>query len=231
MMSSRAVVRQVLMRVAPRAASIVRAFGLRLLIPVVSMAACFPNPDDLRPKDTGASGTGAVTGGGGMCQQPGDSCALTVDCCQSGSKASKGAYCISEDNLCHAKCTTGSDCASKCCVSVTGEAMGACAAASECASGAGVGDPCSANGDCASGSCNRWCQATCSATNAVCASTSSSVKNARGAYNWCGAALSGGGSVCYPGCSAASDCTVYGSGVSCRSFTDVTGFTTKVCSP
>jgi hypothetical protein len=68
------------------------------------------------------------------CAQAGYACAKNSDCC---GYATTGAseICLSVDDLCHATCTSGSQCASGCCVTTTinGQASyGACAAASYC---------------------------------------------------------------------------------------------------
>jgi len=121
----------------------------------------------------GVVGTGGGTAGaGGMCIAPGNSCDASADCCQSGSTTPMGAVCIADDGLCHAKCTTASECVSNCCVMVMGETYGVCAdAATYCPALKGTGDPCSANSECASGNCNAWCQASCAVGNSACDST------------------------------------------------------------
>ena len=193
------------------------------LIAVGGLAgACYPNPDDLR-NTGGTAGTG-----GGSCQAPGDTCTLDNQCCQSGSGVSDGAFCIEQTGLCHAKCASNAECVSNCCVAVTGQALGACMSPSFCGL-AGVGDPCTSGSQCASGSCDGWCLASCSATDAICESAPGELMNANGFYNWC-FATSGGGAACFPGCTTNSDCTIYGAGYTCQSAADVNGFTTRVCS-
>ena len=178
----------------------------------------------------GATGTGGTAGAGGMCLAPGGTCAATTDCCQTGSTAPTGAVCISDDNLCHAKCTSGTQCKSGCCASVMGETYGVCAdAATYCATLKGVGDPCTADTECASGSCSIWCQAPCGAGNSICSSTPSRLENAQGQLNWC--ILSNANTTsCFPGCLVDSDCAVFGAGLTCQSVTDVDGLTDSVCS-
>ena len=144
-----------------------------------------------------------------------------------GTGVNDGAFCIAQTGLCHATCALNDDCVSNCCVPVTGQVLGACMAASFCGL-AGVGDPCDTGSDCATGVCDAWCQEACTASDAICASTPSSLRNAQGKYNWC--FDTGSGAACFPGCSTTSDCTVYGTGYTCQSAPDVTGYTTSVCS-
>jgi hypothetical protein len=188
--------------------------GRVLLLALVAAGglACYPNPDELR---------------GGSCQSPGSTCTLDDECCQSGSGVNDGAFCIQQTGLCHATCAINDDCVSDCCVPVTGQALGACMAASFCGL-RGVGDPCTSPSQCASGSCQGWCEETCSASDNLCRSTSSSLQNSEGFYNWCFATSSG--TSCFPGCSTTDDCAVYGAAYTCKMATDVTGFTAKACS-
>jgi hypothetical protein len=191
-----------------------------LLLPLLA-SACYPNPDDLR-------NTGGTAGTGGGCVSPGGSCTADNQCCQSGSGVTEGAWCISQTDQCHAKCSTNTDCVSNCCVPVTGQALGACMSASYCGGLKGVGDPCAAGTECESGICGGWCQQACGVGNAVCRSTSSSLKNENGFYNWCFSTSSGAS--CFPGCDTTADCAVYGNQYTCKTATDVTGFTTQACS-
>jgi len=194
---------------------------LLALVAVGGLAgACYPNPDELR-------NTGGTAGTGGGCQSPGSTCTLDNQCCQSGTGVSEGAFCIEQTGLCHATCALNDDCVSNCCVAVTGQTRGACVSASFCGL-AGVGDPCASGSECASGSCDGWCQESCSAADNICASAPGSVRNAQGFYNWC--FDTSGGAGCFPGCTTNSDCTVYGPAYTCQSGTDVTGFTARVCS-
>lgn len=195
---------------------------LLALVAVGGLAgACYPNPDELR-------NAGGTAGTGGSCLSPGSICALDNQCCQSGTGVSDGAFCIEQTGLCHAKCAINDDCVSNCCVPVTGQPLGACMSASFCGFGGGVGDPCTSSSECASGSCDGWCQESCSVADALCESAPGSLRNAQGFYNWCFDTSSG--AACFPGCSTNSDCTVYGLAYTCQSAPDVTGHTTKVCS-
>lgn len=179
------------------------------------------------PGRGGASGTG---GAGGMCVAPGATCAASTDCCQTGATSPTGAVCISDDNLCHAKCTTGTQCKSGCCAPVMNETYGVCAdAATYCPVLKGVGDPCTVDAECASGSCSAWCQATCGAGNSLCSSTSSRLNNSQGEVNWCVYSNANSYS-CFPGCVFDSDCAVYGAGHTCKVVTDVDGLSDFVCS-
>jgi hypothetical protein len=157
----------------------------------------------------------------GSCQPPGNACTVNGDCCQSGTGASMGAYCI-QPGVCHAKCTSDSNCTSGFCAAVTGQTVGACTAR-------GVGDPCTANSQCVTGSCATWCQASCSVSNSACLSQSWSTANVEGFDNWCLTTVAGDDR-CFPGCNTNADCAVYGSAVSCKSFVDVLGFTHSTCS-
>ena len=205
-----------------------------LLLPLLAVA-CYPNPNDLRDNGSAQAGSSGTTGAAGTtgsagatgCQQPGDACTTNGQCCQTGTNVSRGAFCIMDDGVCHAKCSTGTDCSSGCCVAVTGQSLGACAAASNCARA--VGDPCTSNAQCASGSCTGWCEAACSAASPTCPASASSLFNAEGFPNWCEATATKG-DLCFPGCGSDADCTVYGTGLTCKSFTSVDGLVEKVCS-
>jgi hypothetical protein len=181
---------------------------------------------------TGGAGTGgAGTGGaGGMCVAPGATCAASTDCCQTSSATPMGAVCIVDDGVCHAKCMTGSQCVSGCCVPVTGETYGVCAdAATYCPTLKGVGDPCAADSECASGSCNDWCQASCGSGNSLCSSTPSRLFNSQGQANSCVFTQANTYS-CFPGCTNDGDCAVFGSGYTCQIVEDVDGYYPAVCS-
>jgi hypothetical protein len=143
-----------------------------------------------------------------------------------------GAVCISNDNLCHAKCSANSDCQSGCCAQVQGESYGGCAASSVCQpTGVGVGGACTSNASCSSGACNGlWCTESCSPANSACAGgyAANGLYNEYGQFNWC-LRDSAGSDVCFPGCSTNGDCAPF-AGTSCKTFVDVTGYTTSVCS-
>ena len=177
-----------------------------------------------------ASGGSGMAGAGGMCIEPGGTCTVSSGCCQTSSGTPMGAVCITDDNVCHAKCASGTQCVSGCCASVTGQSYGVCAdAATYCPALKGVGDPCAADSECASGSCNDWCQATCASGNSTCSSTTSRLLNSRGEPNWCVFTQASTYS-CFPGCVTNADCTVYGTGYTCQTVTDVDGLTDNVCS-
>jgi hypothetical protein len=169
----------------------------------------------------------------GMCQGcvaagSGQTCTATTECCQSGTTQPLGATCISNDDLCHANCATGTDCTSGCCAAVQGQSYGVCAAASACL--AGTGSACSTSASCASDYCQGWCVSSCSASNAVCAGGygTGGLMNEYGQYNWCLADTSGS-DICFPGCSTNADCAPF-PGTTCQATTDVTGYSTYVCS-
>ncbi len=62
-----------------------------------------------------------------VCHNPGQSCTGRSDCCQSGGNVGPhGAVCLSDDGACHAECFYSSECASNCCVKLTGVSYGAC---------------------------------------------------------------------------------------------------------
>lgn len=176
---------------------------------------------------TGGAGTG---GAGGMCVAPGVACQASTDCCQTATSTPMGAVCIVDDGVCHAKCATGAQCVSGCCVAVTGETYGVCAdAATYCPTLKGVGDPCAADSECASGSCNDWCQASCAVGNSSCSSTPSRTLNNQGQANACVFTQANTYS-CFPGCVTDGDCTVYGTGYTCQVIEDVDGYYAFVCS-
>jgi hypothetical protein len=133
---------------------------------------------------------------------------------------------------CHDSCTTGADCNSGCCVSVTnGGAV--CAAATYCAQPQkGIGDACAVNSECISGMCTGgngstgWCTEACSAANNVCAGKNG-VDNQYGGLNWC-VTSNGAGDLCFPGCYSTSDCSPY-PGSTCQSATSVADGTVGVC--
>lgn len=78
---------------------------------------------------SGGGGSGGSSGGsGGSCKTTGTSCTQNGDCCGYASGAST---CISDDNLCHDRCTKGSDCKSGCCAPLK-SGGGVCASASWC---------------------------------------------------------------------------------------------------
>jgi hypothetical protein len=171
---------------------------------------------------------------GGVCGAPGVSCTDTAQCCQTGTGlGTLGAVCISDDNSCHAKCTSGVECKSGCCAPVKGESYGVCAAASYCTTLASTGAHCTSGAQCASGDCaggNGWCTTSCSPTNSVCAGGygADRLYNVYGHFNWC--LRNGSGSdTCFPGCNTSSDCAVF-PGTTCRSFYDVNNHLVNVCS-
>ena len=68
------------------------------------------------------------------CDPVGTTCTTTTSCCQTGAGiGAAGAICISNDNLCHAACTTDAECTSGCCAPVQGQTLGVCAESSDCA--------------------------------------------------------------------------------------------------
>jgi hypothetical protein len=105
--------------------------------------------------------SGECTTPGPVCSQPGQSCTADKDCCQTGADEAQGAVCISNDSECHAKCTTGSDCESGCCATVTGESYGVCATSSVCqaqTTACGMTFPTTACASCVSASCCAYTQ-------------------------------------------------------------------------
>lgn len=145
---------------------------------------------------TGAGGTGVGPGAGGMgtagtgtafgmggtgnstppCAAVSSACSSTgATCCQTGQGiGSEGALCIADDGVCHAACSTNSECNSGCCAAVTGQTFGVCATASHCGGGGtgGCSDPgssCTKSGDCCqTGSKVGPNGATCLSDDSVC---------------------------------------------------------------
>jgi hypothetical protein len=77
------------------------------------------------------TGSFCVTNLALVCEAPGGSCAAdgTADCCQSPATAGNlGAVCLSDDNACHSKCTSSSECKSGCCLALQNVSYGACGA-------------------------------------------------------------------------------------------------------
>jgi hypothetical protein len=98
------------------------------------------------PPATSSSGT---TNPGGGCAAPGEVCSESMPCCMSGQNSEVGplgATCVSNDNSCHANCTTGSDCTSGCCTTLVGQNFGVCADPSYCC--VDPGGSCTENGQC-----------------------------------------------------------------------------------
>jgi hypothetical protein len=142
--------------------------------------------------------------------------------------------CITNDYVCHAQCTTGSQCNSGCCAQVTGESYGVCASTDHCQpTGYGVGTHCTANTQCASGTCaggTGWCTESCSPSNTICAGGygTAGLYNSYGQLNWC-IRNNAGADSCFPGCSSNADC-VHFPGTTCKSGYDVSGKAISVCS-
>jgi hypothetical protein len=62
-----------------------------------------------------------------VCKPPAGTCAINGDCCQTGTAVGTlGAVCLSNDNVCHAACTTSSECTGGCCLQLQGVSYGAC---------------------------------------------------------------------------------------------------------
>lgn len=167
---------------------------------------------------------------GPVCSTPGKSCATSLDCCPPGAGASKGAVCLTDDYVCHAKCTTDGECNSGCCAPLKGLSYGACAAKSYCET-AGVGDSCASGSSCQSGllcagGTNGWCTHGCSDSSDC--NGSYGGKNKYGHYNWC-MKTSGGANDCFPGCSTDADCSWY-PGTTCKTGSTTVGVSVGVCS-
>ncbi len=113
------------------------------------------------------AGTGVDTG---ACVGPGGTCSGTDVCCQSGSGiGSQGQVCISNDNACHAICSSNSDCASGCCAPVQGQSYGVCATAADCTPTCShPGQSCTTPSDCCSNDPNAPMGQTCLSNDNVC---------------------------------------------------------------
>jgi hypothetical protein len=106
--------------------------------------------DDGGSQPTTDGGSNTDTSIGNTCDPVGTTCTTTTSCCQTGVGISAaGAVCISNDNLCHAACTTDAECTSGCCAPVEGQSLGVCAEASDCApTCVAPGGGCSLSTDC-----------------------------------------------------------------------------------
>ena len=130
--------------------------------------------DGTQPGDDGGTPSSGNDGGdpnpGSSCDPVGTACSATANCCQSGTGlGAEGALCISNDNLCHAACSTNSECQSGCCALVEGKALGVCAAATECApTCAGPGAGCTVPADCCQTGTNVPYGATCLSEDYTC---------------------------------------------------------------
>lgn len=181
--------------------------------------------DPTAPPD---SGTSSDTGGGcGIL--PGGPCTATSQCCQSPSVAPLGQTCVSDDNACHANCTSDNECESGCCAPLKGQTYGVCASKSYCPSG-GIGDACASNASCESGNCaggtTGWCTRYCSYSSDC--DGDYGTQNKYGQDNWC-VKNSGGSNVCFPGCSTNADCSWF-PGTTCKPASTTTGVSINVCS-
>ncbi|HEY1958224.1 MAG TPA: hypothetical protein VGH28_21555 [Polyangiaceae bacterium] len=107
---------------------------------------------------------------GSECDPVGTTCTATANCCQTGSGlGAEGAICISNDNLCHAACSTDAECQSGCCALVEGQSLGVCAAASNCApTCVAPGGVCNVPADCCQTGANIPYGATCLSEDYTC---------------------------------------------------------------
>ena len=116
-------------------------------------------------------------------------------------------------------CTTaGKPCSTSatCCTNLTcSRFVSSCTTAS----GLAIGEPCDADSQCASGMCAGWCTKPCG-SDADCTPN----------VSYCVMATTG--YLCFPWCGPGSNtnCSVYGSGVTCQGSTSVGGVSTEVCS-
>ena len=156
--------------------------------------------------ESSASGAG---GGGPACTAAGLTCQTTSQCCQSGDGiGAEGSVCGS-DGLCHAGCTTNSQCKSFCCTPLPGQTAAVCAKANYCG-GAALGAVCSNNSECSSGLCvnggsgTGWCSRTCTGQ-ADCPNEPLMVCEPN----------KSGSEICWVTCSDSGDCSKYGSQLSC----------------
>lgn len=160
---------------------------------------------------------GSLSCFGGYCNAPpscapkGHGCARDADCCS-------GLACTNGECVSPPTCGVGGDLCSTmydCCQGSTCPRFGI-----KCSKGQ-VGDPCAEDADCLSGWCSVWCTATC---------TSDADCDAPNEVNGCFASTSGVYQ-CFPtGCTADSDCSVYGPGVTCRQGHDADGNVYPGCS-
>jgi len=100
----------------------------------LSVSACFA-PEDATPS----------RGGGGICVELDEPCAVNGDCCDFEPTAAVGtALCVDDGTqaACTDVCTADGDCGSGCCGQLTDQTgYGACMDASVCAAGYGFGSP------------------------------------------------------------------------------------------
>lgn len=118
------------------------------------------------------AGSNTDSGGnpGNTCDPVGTPCTATANCCQSGTGiGTEGAICITNDNLCHAACSTNAECQSGCCALVEGSSLGVCAASSECApTCVAPGGACSVPSDCCQTGTNVPYGSTCLSDDYTC---------------------------------------------------------------
>jgi len=153
----------------------------------------------------GGSQGGTGAGGSSACSGPSGPCKGNSDCC---GYATSGAteICLSDDSVCHATCTSGSQCQSGCCVSTTvnGQASyGACVAASHCTPACSqAGASCTKNSDCcgyAASGAKEICLSNDNLCHATCTSGSQCASG-------CCVQTSVNGVASYGACAAASNC-------------------------
>jgi hypothetical protein len=93
---------------------------------LTNMANCWSGPCSSACGGSSSNDAGAAPDTGGGCATPGETCSTSSQCCQSGSNISSlGAVCITQDDTCHALCTTSSQC-TKCCAQLQGSSNGVC---------------------------------------------------------------------------------------------------------
>jgi hypothetical protein len=125
------------------------------------------------PSGNDGGAPGVDSGPQGSCQAPGGACTVTTECCQGGGGVgSGGQVCISNDNACHAICSSNSECASGCCAPVQGQNYGVCATAADCQppppSCSHPGQSCASPSDCCSNDPNAPMGQTCLSNDNVC---------------------------------------------------------------
>ncbi len=183
-----------------------------------------------------------------MCQNEGEGCTGSAPCC-SGLTCSNAICAV--HGPCGAlltscggvkTCCSGLICSNTVCKPSTpppicGQAGATCSTMYNCCQGStcprygtrcalgDIGDPCQQNADCLAGLyCNNWCTRSCTSQS----DCNTIVDNPAGVNDCVG--VTNGGFICFPFCTNASECSIYGTGLTCSPGNTPSGGTsTTVC--